>query len=397
MKAPLLALPFLFLLAPTAMRAGDMPPGFFRSDVPAPSGQSRYPAINNNGQIVFTVRSDPYNGDTAELYLYDYERGQLTRLTNDNVRDEFADINDAGTIVWSRGTGPDGPLQIAMLKNGQLTYLTDDTFWNFEARVNADDHIVWSRWLGAGCAGSTADVYFYDGTVASKISQPGYSNQGARINDLDEIVWVRYNDCVSPWTSDVMRYNAGVLSQVTQNRFEPQRPDINNGGDIAWYEGLDDQIVLWRGGSLSLITSWGSGLYMSRNGGHIVFNRWHEGSHTWQVCRYTNGEIWELTSDAHWNFDGRANDRGEVVWHSGTPFEVGIGLLASFPTGDLNCDHAVNILDINAFVLAVSNEAAYKTALPECDPALADINADGAVDVLDINPFVALLAGVPPM
>lgn len=61
--------------------------------------------------------------------------------------------------------------------------------------------------------------------------------------------------------------------------------------------------------------------------------------------------------------------------------------------GDLNCDGAVNILDINAFTLALSNPAAYSTTYPSCAADLGDINGDGAVDVLDINSFIALLSG----
>ncbi|TWT44015.1 Endoglucanase C precursor [Phycisphaerae bacterium RAS1] len=59
--------------------------------------------------------------------------------------------------------------------------------------------------------------------------------------------------------------------------------------------------------------------------------------------------------------------------------------------GDLNCDGSVNVLDINPFVLALSDPAAYAGLYPGCMIENGDINGDGSVDVLDINPFVALL------
>ena len=62
-----------------------------------------------------------------------------------------------------------------------------------------------------------------------------------------------------------------------------------------------------------------------------------------------------------------------------------------FALGDLNCDGAVNSFDIDAFVLALTDPAAYAIAFPDCDINLADINADGAVNSFDIDPFVALL------
>ncbi|TWT44261.1 hypothetical protein RAS1_06710 [Phycisphaerae bacterium RAS1] len=61
--------------------------------------------------------------------------------------------------------------------------------------------------------------------------------------------------------------------------------------------------------------------------------------------------------------------------------------------GDLNCDGEVNILDINAFTLALADETAYAAEYPKCDSIAADVNDDGEVNVLDINPFVALIGG----
>ncbi|TWT43932.1 Ser-Thr-rich glycosyl-phosphatidyl-inositol-anchored membrane family protein [Phycisphaerae bacterium RAS1] len=61
--------------------------------------------------------------------------------------------------------------------------------------------------------------------------------------------------------------------------------------------------------------------------------------------------------------------------------------------GDLNCDGETNILDINAFILAIGDPAGYMTAYPDCKIELADINGDTEVNVLDINPFIALLGG----
>jgi C1A family cysteine protease len=71
-----------------------------------------------------------------------------------------------------------------------------------------------------------------------------------------------------------------------------------------------------------------------------------------------------------------------------------IKIWAFVPTtipGDMNCDTSVNFGDINPFVLALTNPAAYATAFPDCDISRGDINQDGAVNFGDINPFVNLL------
>jgi 6-phosphogluconolactonase (cycloisomerase 2 family) len=73
--------------------------------------------------------------------------------------------------------------------------------------------------------------------------------------------------------------------------------------------------------------------------------------------------------------------RGIAVWSP--------ALLA----GDLNCDGAINTFDIDPFVLALTDTAAYAEAYPGCDWMLADINGDGFVNTFDIDPFVLLLTG----
>jgi hypothetical protein len=63
------------------------------------------------------------------------------------------------------------------------------------------------------------------------------------------------------------------------------------------------------------------------------------------------------------------------------------------PPGDLNCDYVLDVLDIDAFALAISDPDAYAAAYPYCDIMAGDLNNDGYVDALDIDPFVALLVG----
>ncbi len=73
--------------------------------------------------------------------------------------------------------------------------------------------------------------------------------------------------------------------------------------------------------------------------------------------------------------------------------EIWALLPAPYPLGDVNCDLAVDFGDINPFILALSNPAAYAAAFPHCNITNADINQDGSVDFGDINPFVQLLTG----
>ena len=53
-------------------------------------------------------------------------------------------------------------------------------------------------------------------------------------------------------------------------------------------------------------------------------------------------------------------------------------------TGDMNLDGSVDLLDVSAFVNAIS-QGAYQSE--------ADVNCDGVVSLLDVEPFVQLLTG----
>lgn len=67
-----------------------------------------------------------------------------------------------------------------------------------------------------------------------------------------------------------------------------------------------------------------------------------------------------------------------------------------FPRGDLNCDNSVDFADIDAFVLALTDEYGYRIGYPACYVGLGDINCDSSVDFDDIDGFVdCLVDGCP--
>jgi len=69
---------------------------------------------------------------------------------------------------------------------------------------------------------------------------------------------------------------------------------------------------------------------------------------------------------------------------------------APWKLGDVNCDQAVNVFDIDPFVLALTDQAEYVATYPDCNVMNADTNGDGAINVFDIDPFVNLLTGAQP-
>jgi hypothetical protein len=62
------------------------------------------------------------------------------------------------------------------------------------------------------------------------------------------------------------------------------------------------------------------------------------------------------------------------------------------PLGDMNCDGATDVGDINPFVMAISDPNTYMYSFPYCDIMLGDVNQDGVLDFADIVPFTNCLS-----
>jgi uncharacterized membrane protein len=99
---------------------------------------------------------------------------------------------------------------------------------------------------------------------------------------------------------------------------------------------------------------------------------------------------WQLTEAV-----GISADGGVIVGngvHNGVN-EGWVAVLTSLIPGDLNCDGQKNGLDVQGFLLALLDPAAYGSAFPTCSTALADTNSDGVVDIDDLVGFVDGLLG----
>ncbi|TWT40986.1 hypothetical protein RAS1_36770 [Phycisphaerae bacterium RAS1] len=113
-----------------------------------------------------------------------------------------------------------------------------------------------------------------------------------------------------------------------------------------------------------------------------------------KVCAFINGQGHDFAANQFLAGEGAFNGN-----NYGEPRRIDLTLTPGdqffliYRQGDMNCDGAVNILDINAFVQALADPAGYALTYPDCSIELADINKDGDVNVLDINFFVALLSG----
>ena len=91
---------------------------------------------------------------------------------------------------------------------------------------------------------------------------------------------MRFEFCVSPWTSEIMMWSDGEITQLTENLIEPNAPAINNVGQIAFTskeptdEGLQRTLKLWEDGTIEQLSDWGSPMDINDDL-RMPIIRWH--------------------------------------------------------------------------------------------------------------------------
>ncbi|QOJ13240.1 MAG: hypothetical protein HRU75_00700 [Planctomycetia bacterium] len=103
-----------------------------------------------------------------------------------------------------------------------------------------------------------------------------------------------------------------------------------------------------------------------------------------------DGDTNEMTP---WDRAGnpRAVDLPGVFNTFQSPVDLGAFETQLLLRGDMNCDGAVNNFDIDPFVMALTDPAAYQALYPNCTPINGDCNNDGSFNNFDIDPFVVCL------
>lgn len=328
MSARVSALLAALVAIPGLTAYAAVPPGYRLIQVTQNDKFELDTKINNSGSTVFARRLGSFfEEETEEIFLY--KDGLLTQVTDDRNhprRDTEPDINHAGTMVWSRAIGPEGrygrTFEIVIYRDGKLTRLTDNDVEDYGPRINNLGHLVWAQWDGEGCRKSSATLMFYDGNEVRALTDDLYSNQPSDINDLDQIVYTRFDFCPWPdWDSDVLMWDDGVITQLdSPEEFDPQVPAINNLGEVAWQtrnrETGVNSIRLWRDGLITVFTDWGWNPRIN-DFGDIFFLRWHDDMQLWQAWAYLDGQIYQLSEDWFSNYDGDINNAGQIVWASG--------------------------------------------------------------------------------
>lgn len=269
-------------------------------------------------------------------------------------------------------------------------------------------------------------MYFFRNNAGALQTTPSWQSAESSIQnmaaagDYDGDGWE--DVAVSKWVN----FQSGIYRNINGTlQTTPIWTDGNTSSKrgIAWADvdgnGWADLMIgstptaLWSNSGGSLTVTWTSGASFFGQQEIAFCDVDRDGDQDYAEIHFSNGQTHiylnnngVLNTTPSWTYDspnvGNAIAFGDVngdhwpdlvIGTSGQPSVVIFYNLAPVLPGDMNCDGQVNILDINAFTLAVSDAAAYASAYPDCDISAGDLNGDGNVDILDINPFVALLSG----
>jgi hypothetical protein len=199
------------------------------------SGAKSYsrPRINNNGEIVWSQKSDGY-------FVWSNLRGQISV----GGLDRDPDINDNGEIIWRFGDGGQGPDGIMSNIRG-LIYLEQggpiDPYYDTH-RINNNGEIVWSSLdeiysnIRDDATAPTSCMYNLLSTDRGLITNDCMWQWLPDINDLGEIVWHQLNPSHS-----INEIWSNLRGRIASNG---ERPSINNSGEIVWqqWDGNDYEI-----------------------------------------------------------------------------------------------------------------------------------------------------------
>jgi len=365
----------------------NLPEGFEIVEFAFSEKQSSSPGLNDCGQIVYHKGGATH--PETEIFLYD--NGRITQLTRNNVSDAFPDINDAGTIVWLQDDdGMAGTIMV--LRDGEITELGRGS----STEINNREHVAWSHFWGKTCR-AESDIYLYKRRRPRLIYSDGFSNQGARINDHDQIVWTWKDSCAVPYISDILLYSDGRVIKVSNQGRQNVDPHINNPGVVGWM--LDHEIYLWENGETrKVITGRPCGWPSLNDHGDIFFWRWYDERKTFDVWLYrvSRGDptFHRLTDDPQEDGLGNINNLGEAAWWWAIDLKKGpdggIRFVRRVRTGDSEFDGDIDLVDYGWLADCMTGPGRVDRL---CDCRFLDIDHDGDVDLADFARFQNAFTG----
>jgi hypothetical protein len=278
--------------------------------------QDWWPQINNTGHVVW--HGDDGSGD-FEIWYHD--GAGKTNISVDNTSpDEYPDINDSGHVAWHRAAG--GAHDVYFYNGSSTTNVSNQYASDMYPQISNNDHVAWEGYQVPG-----TEVHFWDSASGkANISNLSGPDRLYSVNDSGHVVWQNEDSFVDVWY-----YDGSSKTRLTENRTIWARPQINNSDHVVWAQdwGMQDEIFYWDGTSqtnLSATDDWHESHPQINNQGHMVWQAeptGGAGGGDFEIFYWDGSVIWQITDNDFDDISPQLSDEdggGEVyiTWYSQT-------------------------------------------------------------------------------
>lgn len=284
-------------------------------------------------------------------------------------------LNDAG-VSWAWYVGP-GDEDTPVFDGGPFRY-----YANVNPAYAAAHFRKYSRFLQDMAGGNLPAVSFVQTFCFSE--HAGFGDCYEDVFDSQEFVGnlVQSLQASSAWPTAAILVTYDECGGFWDHVSPPQHVDVVDGNAYDGTTHLDGRFypVLGDGPRVPLLVV------------SPFARRHHVASGPYDSCSITR------FIEDNWNLPRLNTGTTDVTRDATTNPLNQFGDVFLFPTlrGDANCDGAVSVSDIGAFVLALTDTVSYVAQFPDCSLLNSDVNEDAAVTVSDIGPFVQRITSQRP-
>jgi len=157
-------------------------------------------------------------------------------------------INSKGEVVWQGWDGWD--YEIFLYDGSDTTQLTNNSYDDVGPQINDRGWIAWRQFDG-----EDYEIFIYDGSMIRQLTNNSYSENGLQLNDSAQLVWWAETDGTN---REIFFYNGSAITRIASNSTSDGAPKLNANGDVVWNAG--GEIFFYDGSNIEQITnhSWGS-------------------------------------------------------------------------------------------------------------------------------------------
>ena len=350
-----------------------------------------------------------WDGHDWEIFFYD---GAVTQLTNNDYDDIYPEI--CGDRVAWVGSVATGGQEIFLYDDSTVTQLTYGGDWNSSPHLS-DVDVVWtgadatssyvcqytsagtrtlpygigdprtdgSRVVYRGNDGDSIEIFVFDGTTSTKITDTADDEQRPRMSG-DNIVW----ELKDWWDREVCFYDGSTITPVSGNDSEDDSSPRVSGSYMVWshWEYLSDyEIRLYdheTGTTTQLTYDRKNDLNAEIDGSLIVWESSGTAGIDLMVYDIEEERKTELVRDSEIVQQPDISEN-MIVWHGsdGSDTEIFLAVLDTEPDipGDLNGDGMVGSADLDIV------RGNWLASVPPGDLSMGDPSGDGLVSSADLD------------